>query len=998
VWFTEQYGNKIGVILLAGSASSAPTLSPTSLSFTGFAGGTAPPSQTLTLTAGSTTPFTVSATSQHSPNWLSVTPSGSLSANESLTVSVDPTGLTAGNYIGWINVVSGYVTQTLTVNLTVSAAASGNVIASPSSFSYVYTPGSSEIGNTQIEITSAAGSIHATPYTISTSVASPSGGTWLEVSGVSGGASIPNGSSETTPTVLYIILNPAGLSAGTYTGAMTLTPTGGTILTIPMKLTVNPAVIPVLTASPTSVSFTYQQGTYPPAGQWIQISDQTGATVNYTAGASSIPSGWLAVSPTSGSTANSVEAYLAVAVVSGLATGSYSGSIVITPSAAGGTAITVPVTLSVIATPVTISPSTLSFSYAGGSLPAAQSLQLSAAGGAAVSFTAQSTNSNWLSVTPAAGTAPATVTVSVSPASLAAGAYQGSVIITAGAGTSPIWVSVTMNVTAGVAISSDIPSMSFAYQIGSASLPSAATVARASGGATVSITATTSANWLSVTPASGTAPWYLVVSVNPAGLTAGTYHANVILTANAADSVQTLVPVTLTVTAEPTVSANPGSLSFGYQIGGSAPASQSVQLSSSNSSSLGFSAVAASSGGWLSLVESAQGTPATLTVSVSTAGLAVGTYSGAIKITANATGNSQTVIPVSLTVTAASTISASPTSLNFSYQTSGSAPAAQSVQVSGSGSAAVAFTVQTGNSNWLVVTPTSGTTPATLAVSVSPSGLAAGSYSGTITVNGGVSIPITLTVTSGSTTPTSAPVISAVLNAGSYSNAGVSPGEMVSIFGTAIGPADALYLTLDATGKVATSLGGVTVSFNGYLAPLTYAGSGQINAIVPYEVAGSSSATVEVTYGGQPSNQPSVALAATAPSIFTQTGSGTGPGAILNQDFSLNTQANPAAAGSVVQIYMTGEGLTTPAQATGGVTTVNTSGVGPITPAPQQSITVLIGGQPATVDFAGEAPDVVAGVLQVNAVVPAAAGSGAVAIMVRVGNALSQSGVTVWVE
>ena len=237
-----------------------------------------------------------------------------------------------------------------------------------------------------------------------------------------------------------------------------------------------------------------------------------------------------------------------------------------------------------------------------------------------------------------------------------------------------------------------------------------------------------------------------------------------------------------------------------------------------------------------------------------------------------------------------------------------------------------------------------------------------------------------------------------VLSAASYLPGPLSPGDLVSIFGAALGPSTPILLTLNLSGLVATSLEGVSVSFNGYPAPLTYVGPTQINAIVPYEVAGNSSATVQVTYGTMGSNQATVQLAATAPAIFTLNSSGSGPGAILNQDFSLNTQKNPAATGTAIQVFLTGEGLTAPAQATGQVTMVNASGSGPLTPVPQLAVSVLIGGQPAHLDFAGEAPDVVAGVLQVNATIPATAVSGANAIAVQVGDNSSQSGVTVWVR
>ena len=235
-----------------------------------------------------------------------------------------------------------------------------------------------------------------------------------------------------------------------------------------------------------------------------------------------------------------------------------------------------------------------------------------------------------------------------------------------------------------------------------------------------------------------------------------------------------------------------------------------------------------------------------------------------------------------------------------------------------------------------------------------------------------------------------------IANAGSFAVGPVAPGEIVSIFGTLLGPTAGATLALDSSGKVATSIGGVTVSIGGHLAPLTYVGATQINAIVPYEVAGSATAPVQVTYGGMTSNQPSLQIGSTAPGLFTMNGSGSGPGAILNADSSLNTQANPAAKGSTIQLFMTGEGATTPAQATGAVTPVTASY--PYTPQPQSVPSVSIGGQNAKLEWCGEAPYTVAGLLQVNADIPAGAASGANSITVKIGDNTSQSGVTVWVK
>ncbi len=82
------------------------------------------------------------------------------------------------------------------------------------------------------------------------------------------------------------------------------------------------------------------------------------------------------------------------------------------------------------------------------------------------------------------------------------------------------------------------------------------------------------------------------------------------------------------------------------------------------------------------------------------------------------------------------------------------------------------------------------------------------------------------------------PTINSVVNAASFLKGAVSPGEIVTLFGTAMGPATAAYATIDpSTGKLATTIGGVQVLFNGIPAPMIYASATQVSAIVPYEMA-----------------------------------------------------------------------------------------------------------------------------------------------------------------
>jgi len=246
------------------------------------------------------------------------------------------------------------------------------------------------------------------------------------------------------------------------------------------------------------------------------------------------------------------------------------------------------------------------------------------------------------------------------------------------------------------------------------------------------------------------------------------------------------------------------------------------------------------------------------------------------------------------------------------------------------------------------------------------------------------------------TTSVALPTVTAVVNAASFQSGPVAPGEIVTIAGTGAGPASAATLTLDQSGNVATSLGGVEVLFNGFAAPLTYVSSAQINAVVPYQIAGLLSPSVQVIFQGQTSKAFPLLPANSMPALFTSNGSGTGPAAILNQDDSYNAPNHPAAKGSYVVLYMTGEGQTSPGGVSGKVTTA--SATPPLTPQPLLPVAVLIGGQSATVAFYGEAPGLVSGVMQLNVQIPANVPSGNLSITVFVGANSSQNGVTVSVQ
>ena len=151
-------------------------------------------------------------------------------------------------------------------------------------------------------------------------------------------------------------------------------------------------------------------------------------------------------------------------------------------------------------------------------------------------------------------------------------------------------------------------------------------------------------------------------------------------------------------------------------------------------------------------------------------------------------------------------------------------------------------------------------------------------------------------------TPTGVSILG-VADAAAYAvNNAVAPGEFVSIYGTGLGPAAGASMQLDASGLVATSLGGTRVSFGGVFAPLIYASENQINLLVPYEVVGSAQVKMTIATGAGSSQTLPLQVVAAQPNIF----------AVLNSDGSLNSPSRPASPGDTVSILVSGAGALTP--------------------------------------------------------------------------------------
>jgi uncharacterized protein (TIGR03437 family) len=234
-----------------------------------------------------------------------------------------------------------------------------------------------------------------------------------------------------------------------------------------------------------------------------------------------------------------------------------------------------------------------------------------------------------------------------------------------------------------------------------------------------------------------------------------------------------------------------------------------------------------------------------------------------------------------------------------------------------------------------------------------------------------------------------APNAVAVVSSADYAGNGVAPGEIVLIYGTNLGPAALQSFTV-VNNSVATTLGGTRVLFDGVPAPVIYTSVNQVAVVAPFNLVGKTSVRVTVESAGVTSATIQIPVRATKPAIFTQDASGNGPGAILNQNATLNTAQNPEDRGNIVSLYLTGVGQTNPAGVDGQVVSTIANLV--IQP------TLTINGQAADVIYAGNAPGLVPGVAQINVRIPASAVSGANVIRVTSSGATSSGNVTVFVR
>ena len=230
--------------------------------------------------------------------------------------------------------------------------------------------------------------------------------------------------------------------------------------------------------------------------------------------------------------------------------------------------------------------------------------------------------------------------------------------------------------------------------------------------------------------------------------------------------------------------------------------------------------------------------------------------------------------------------------------------------------------------------------------------------------------------------PGTAPSVSAdgIVNAFDFRGGSVVPGEIISIFGARLGPPVGFASSFDpVTGLLPGNFAGVTVAWNGILSPFYFASDGQLNVQAPYGIAGQPEAEIVVSYNGTAGPSARLPVVAAKAGLFPL---------LFNQDASMNSPDNLADQDSVMVMFATGQGVTSPPSPTGGFPL-------DVFPRPVAEVGVSFGGVDADVLFDGQAPGT-AGVMQVNARLSEGTPTGPeVPVVLRIGEALSQPGVTI---
>lgn len=516
-----------------------------SLIFTQPLGGAAPPSQNFHITSSSQTTgltFLVAATTSSGGNWLLVSPAAAVTpATLTASLSSVASTLIPGTYNGAINISSSAAGNPLTMPVVLRVTNDPVLTSSAPALTFNFQTGKTPPALQTIQLSSTGAPIS---FTVATSL--PTGQNWLVV--------VPG--ATTTPSTLSVVASTAGMTPGKYEGSIVVTAQGSSTPSLTIPVTYNVSDSALLNVGAPAVSFSYSPSGSVPDLQMLSLTstdpaNQLNFTVEFST-SSGFP--WVYVLPQAGRTPDNIRVGVQP---SSLATGVHTGTVTVKATGANTTAVPVTLTIGTAAANLTANPTQLAFTQmSGGAAPAAQSILVGTTGTQPVSFSASAATTlggAWLSVTPSAGTTPATLGVTASGApggvALLPGTYNGEVTVQSGHGTAPLRIPVVFTITQAAPIAVSPGTLAFNAQIGAAA-PAAQTlsVTGTSLPFTVEVSTTSGGNWLAATPATATTPANISVSVKIDNLAPGSYTGQVSIKSPTASNSPQNVTVTLVVT------------------------------------------------------------------------------------------------------------------------------------------------------------------------------------------------------------------------------------------------------------------------------------------------------------------------------------------------------------------------------------------------------------------------------------------------------------------
>ncbi|MCZ6492292.1 MAG: hypothetical protein O7A06_17395 [Acidobacteria bacterium] len=874
------------------------------------------------------------------------------------------------------------------------------------------------------EISVSAEGVDSFPFTVE---ATTTIGNWLSVTPLEGPG----------PAMLTVSVNTAGLAVGEYSGEIIVTAPGldDSPEKVKVELRIGRPGVGALIVRPHELEFKVVEGGPAPVSRRLHIFNTGGEDFAWTAVSSVLtPPGveWLNVSPASGMGDSVIEVSVDPALLEGQSLDEFEGEIAIT---SGSRTVRVEVELEfkgVRPARLVIHPRAFNFivepneDLNDNEPLEPKELKIKNAGAGTLNWTATATvetpeGGAWLSIEPDAGAGEGEVAIAADPTGLLPGMYSGEVTVTVGEDSQKARVFLRILGPAEPRVRVRPKALQFSVAEGTVS-PESRTLEVKSEAAGLTFTATVETarggDWLSITPDSGAVPGEITVAVVSGvvlALEPGVYTGNIEITVPGAAKEVHNVHVALKVFGAedtPRLKLRPGGMAFVAVESGANPEAKEVELEPKGAASIAWdSTVSTVTGGaWLTVLPASDTAPVEAAVSVDITGLAAGVYSGSVVFTpVAASGASPVTLVVKLIVRAEVVIATAggpPRAAIFPFAplvplftepeggfiTQADLPLNVGVLLLDAGGALVAgATVVVSSSNTepdLVLEDLGGGEYAALFRALS---------SGPLTLTGSAQV---LGVQSPSFAVSgdmeaSAGIATVIFPAGAVNTASfaasptpLAPGALMSLFGTGLAGSGGVATTI----PLPRSLGGVSVSIGGFSAPLLAAVGGntdQINLQVPFELDGLSQAEVVVNNNGVLSAPETIALGPAVPALFTLSQTGAGSGAIFHGDFAPVDAANPAAAGEVILLFATGLGAVEPSVSTGdaaaGLTTVS------------GSVQVNIGGQPATVDFAGMAPGFV-GLYQINARVPAGIPAGEATVAISVDGILSTGSATVAVR